>query len=76
METAAGVALFFAGSFALIAAFLLTPRLEFYTGGVVILLFIIGLFYAWGNAIRQGRKLEQAQAKQPEEQPETQNNAS
>lgn len=60
METAAGIALFLLGSFALILAALLIPQIEFYIGGIFILLFIVGLFYVWGNTTRQSRKLEQA----------------
>ncbi|MHB1908526.1 MAG: hypothetical protein ACYCQJ_06600 [Nitrososphaerales archaeon] len=60
MNTAIAVLLFFAASFALIYAAIMTPLIQFYTGGIVIALFMTGLFYAWLNAIRQGRKLSQS----------------
>ena len=60
MQTAAGIGIFLVGSFVLIVAALLIPQIEFYIGGIFILLFIVGLFYVWGNTIRQSKKLEQA----------------
>lgn len=59
MNTGAAVGLFFAGSFALIVTALRLPAIEFYTGGIFIALFMAGLFYSWGNAIRQVKNLEQ-----------------
>jgi len=58
LNTAAAMALFLVGSFALIFAFVETPAIQYYTGGVIIALFIAGLFYAWGNSILQTRRLE------------------
>ena len=51
--------LFLAGSFALIIGFVKTPSIEYYTGGVVVGLFMVGLFYAYGNSIIQTRRLEE-----------------
>ncbi|MFI5420697.1 MAG: hypothetical protein ACHQ1H_06985 [Nitrososphaerales archaeon] len=48
------------GAFALIIGFVETPAIQYYTGGVIIGLFIAGLLYAWGNTIRQTRKLSDA----------------
>ncbi|MDH2900339.1 MAG: hypothetical protein PXY39_05160 [archaeon] len=59
MKIAAGIGLFLLGSFGLIVAALLIPQIEFYIGGIFILLFIVGVFYIWGNTIRQSRKLQQ-----------------
>lgn len=59
MKIAAGIGLFLLGSFALIVVALLIPQIEFYIGGIFILLFIVGVFYIWGNTIRQSRNLEQ-----------------
>jgi membrane-bound ClpP family serine protease len=58
LETTAGIALFLLGSFGLIVIALAIPQVEFYTGGIFILLFIVGLLYIWGNAVRQSLKLE------------------
>lgn len=65
MNTATGLVLFLLGAFALIIAALRVPSIQFYTGGIFIALFMFGAFYAWGNTIRQTRKLEQ---KEKEEQ--------
>jgi len=51
--------LFLAGSFALIIGFVKTPSIQFYTGGVVVGLFMLGLFFAFGNSILQTRRLEE-----------------
>ena len=58
MNTATGFALYLIASFALVIFAIRTPEIQYYTGGIVIALFIIGLFFAFGNAMRQGRKLE------------------
>jgi hypothetical protein len=58
LNTATAMVLFLLGSFALIIAFVRTPSIQYYTGGVVIALFMAGLFYAWGNSIIQTRKME------------------
>ena len=60
LNTAIAVLLFFVASFVLIYAAITTPLVQFYTGGIVVALFMTGLFYAWLNAIRQGRKLSQS----------------
>jgi len=59
LNTAAAMLLFLLGSFALIIAFVETPSIQYYTGGVIIALFIAGLFYAWGNSIIQTRRLDE-----------------
>lgn len=53
----AWVPLFFIGSFALLYTAVNIPQIEFYTGGIVIALYIAGLFYAWGNTIRQAKRI-------------------
>ena len=65
LNTAGALALFLLGSFALIFAFLETPAIQYYTGGVIIALFIAGLFYAWGNSIVQTRKLDEQLKNKP-----------
>jgi hypothetical protein len=57
--------LFLVASFALIIGFLKTPSIEFYTGGVIIALFMAGLFFAWGNSILQTRKMDEKQKEEP-----------
>ncbi|MGI0085927.1 MAG: hypothetical protein ACREBQ_12680 [Nitrososphaerales archaeon] len=61
MNTAAGLSLFLLGSFVLLYTTIHIPSIEFYTGGIVIALFIFGLFFAFGNAIRQGNKIEKSE---------------
>jgi hypothetical protein len=51
--------LFLAGSFALIIGFVRTPSIEYYTGGVVVGLFMLGIFFTYGNSILQTRRLEE-----------------
>jgi len=53
--------LFLAGSFALIIAFVKTPSIQYYTGGVIIALFMAGIFFAFGNSILQTRRLDENQ---------------
>jgi hypothetical protein len=53
--------LFLLGSFALIITFVRTPSIEYYTGGVIIALFMAGLFYAYANSIIQTRRLVEKQ---------------
>ena len=55
------LALFFLGAFALIVAMVSIPSAQFYTGGAFVGLFMAGLFYAWGNAWRQSKRLEETQ---------------
>jgi hypothetical protein len=78
-NTAGALLLFLAGSFALIIVAVRTPAVEFYTGGIVIGLFIFGLFYAYWSAVRQGNKLVQSQRpggqmQEPEQQNKQANN--
>jgi len=51
--------LFLLGSFTLIIGFVRTPSIQYYTGGVVIGLFMAALFFAYGNSIRQTRQMEE-----------------
>jgi len=60
------MALFLLGSFALIVGFVRTPSIQYYTGGVVIGLFMAGLFYAYGNSILQTRRMEEKLKKEEE----------
>lgn len=60
-NTLIGLSLFFLGSFSLIVGALRFPSVEFYTGGIVIALFVAGLFYSWGNTIRQAREIGEKQ---------------
>lgn len=68
LNTAAGLGLFLLGSFALLYATTRFASVQYYTGGIVIALFISGLFYAFGNAIRQGNKVAKGESStsQPE----------
>ncbi len=61
MNTLTGLLLFLLGAFGLVILFMSFPQIQYYTGGAVIALFIAGLIYAWGNTIRQTRKLEETQ---------------
>jgi hypothetical protein len=60
MNTLTALLLFLLGAFALIIGFIRTPAIQYYTGGVIIGLLIAGLLFAWGNTIRQTRKLSDA----------------
>ena len=64
MNTLTALLLFLVGAFALIIGFIKTPSIQYYTGGVIIGLFIAGLLYAWANAIRQTRKLDEVAPEQ------------
>jgi len=64
LNTAGAIGLFLLGAFALIVAFLSFPSIEYYTGGAIIALFIAGLFYVWGNAIRQTRNIDEKIARE------------
>ena len=64
LNTATAMLLFLLGSFALIIGFIRTPSIQYYTGGVVIGLFMAGLFFAYGNSIVQTRRLEQKLAEE------------
>ncbi len=66
MNTLGAMLLYLAGSFALIIVFVKTPSIQFYTGGVVIGLFMAGIFFAAGNSILQTRRLEEALKKEAE----------
>jgi hypothetical protein len=59
--------LFLLGSFALIIGFVRTPAIQYYTGGVVVGLFMAGLFYAYGNAMLQTRRMEEKLKKEQED---------
>jgi hypothetical protein len=50
---------YLAGSFALIIVFIKTPAIEFYTGGVIIGLFMLGIFLSYGITVVQTRGLEE-----------------
>ncbi len=69
MNTLTALLLFLAGAFALIIGFVETPAIQYYTGGVIIGLFIAGLLYAWGNTIRQTRKLNVTPVEQEQKAP-------
>jgi hypothetical protein len=64
LNTATAILLFLLGSFALIIGFVRTPSIQYYTGGVVIALFMAGLFYAYGNSILQTRRMEEKLAEE------------
>jgi hypothetical protein len=64
LNTATAMLLFLLGSFALVIGFVRTPSIQYYTGGVIIGLFMAGLFFAWGNSIVQTRRLEQKLAEE------------
>ena len=61
LNTVTAMLLFLLGSFALIIAFVETPSIQYYTGGVIIGLFMAGIFFTYGNSIRQARRLEEMQ---------------
>jgi hypothetical protein len=65
MNTAAGLGLFLIGSFALLYATTHFSAIQYYTGGIVIGLFIAGLFYSFGNAIRQGLRVSENEKSTP-----------
>ncbi|MDA4112058.1 MAG: hypothetical protein OK439_05925 [Thaumarchaeota archaeon] len=65
MNTATAILLFLLGSFALIIGFISVPSIQYYTGGVIIALFIAGLLYAWGNTIRQTRNVVEQKPEEP-----------
>lgn len=67
MNALVGYFLFLVGSFALIAGMFAFPSYQAYTGALVILLYVVGLFYAWANAIRQTKKMTETEK---EETPE------
>jgi FtsH-binding integral membrane protein len=67
LNTAGAIGLFIVGSFALIIAFLRVPQLEFLIGGTVVALYMVGLFYAWANTIRQTRKMDEKEARERKE---------
>jgi cytosine/uracil/thiamine/allantoin permease len=66
LNTAAAMVIFFAGSLALIFVFVETPSIQYYTGGVIIGLFIAGIVYAWGNSIIQTRRLNEELKNKPD----------
>ena len=72
-NTAVAMAIWLIATFALIAVSITTPSIEFYTGGIIIALFIAALFYVYGNAIRQGNELKKKQPA-PAETPQSEEN--
>ncbi len=48
--------------FAVIVIGVKTPSIQFYIGGIVIALFMLGLFFAFGNTIRQGKRMADKQS--------------
>lgn len=70
MNIASAIGLFLLGTFGFVIGMLRLPAYQSYTGGLLIALFIAGLLYVWGNAMRQTRKLvdDQSQKKQAEAQ--------
>ena len=64
MNTLSGMLLFLAGSFVLIIVFVKTPAIQYYTGGVIIGLFMLGIFLAAGNAALGAKRLEEAEKRQ------------
>jgi hypothetical protein len=64
MNTLTAIVVYLVGSFALIIGFIKTPSIQYYTGGVIIGLFIAGLLFAWANTIRQTGKLNDAVSEQ------------
>ena len=71
MNTLTALLLFLVGAFALIIGFTETPSIQYYTGGVIIGLFIAGLLYAWANTIRQTRKLNEVVTESDQKAPAT-----
>jgi membrane protein implicated in regulation of membrane protease activity len=67
LNTATAMLLFFLGSLALVIGFVRTPSIQFYTGGVVIALLIIGLLYIYGNSVRQTMRMEKQLKKEQED---------
>ena len=61
MNVLAGFSLYLAGSFALIYLSLVNIVPTNYLGGLVIGLFIAGLFFAFGNTIYQTKKMNVAE---------------
>jgi hypothetical protein len=62
VNTAIALVLFLLGSFGVIIAAIRTPAVQYYTGGIVIALFVGGLFLAWGLTIVQTKKIAAADA--------------
>lgn len=54
------------GSFALIIGFVKTPSIQYYTGGAVVGLFMLGLFIIFGNAMMETRRMEEKLKKEEE----------
>jgi hypothetical protein len=59
------ILLWLLATFALIVVFVRTPTLQYYTGGVIIALFVASLIYIFGNAVRQGNKMKEKGTVQP-----------
>lgn len=56
MKSGTTLLLFLVGAFVLVAALIEMPSYTKYTGEIFILLFLAGLIFALGNAIREGQK--------------------
>jgi Co/Zn/Cd efflux system component len=65
VNTLTALILFLLGSFAVIIGAISTPFLQYYTGGIVIALFIGGLFLAWGLTIIQTKKIAASDTSSP-----------
>lgn len=75
MNTATGLGLFLLGSFALVAAFVVTPAIKYYLGAVVIFLFMGGVFFILLNTIRQtNNMIKSPKPEQPAPQEEQKKN--
>lgn len=70
MKPIAGYLLFLIGSFALIIGMFAFPAYQAYTGALVILLYVVGLFYAFGNAIRQTKKMGETEKEEEAPKPQ------
>jgi hypothetical protein len=71
MNTATGLLLFLAASFAMVVALIRTPALQFYVGAFVIFLFLGGIIYVWLNTVRQTSRMNNT-AQEPRLQAEQQ----
>ena len=69
MNTLTAMLVFLAGSFALVIVFVKTPAIQYYTGGVVVGLFMLGIFLTAGNAMMETRRMEEKLKKEQEVAP-------
>jgi membrane-bound ClpP family serine protease len=56
MKSGTTLLLFLVGAFALVIVLIKIPAYTMFTGGIFILLFVVGLLLALFNAIREGQK--------------------